>query len=62
MFVACKIKTQFYVQWIPSENRVVCEIMWKNSVEPEAPQMAVKHGACASHAEQLRLQVHTQNM
>jgi hypothetical protein len=32
-----------------SENRAVCEIMWKNVVEPDRPQMATQHGACALH-------------
>jgi hypothetical protein len=33
-----------------SKNRVVCEVMWKNTVEPDRPQMAIKYGACALHA------------
>jgi len=33
------------------------EIMWKNIEEPESPQG--KYGACAFHAEYLRLQTHT---
>ena len=31
------------------ENHAVYEIMWKNIVEPDGPQMAVEHGACALH-------------
>jgi hypothetical protein len=28
----------------------VYEIMWKNTVEPERPQMTTEYGACALHA------------
>jgi hypothetical protein len=31
------------------ENRAVYEIMWKNMVDPERPQMAIQYGACAFH-------------
>jgi hypothetical protein len=34
-----------------SENRAVDEIMWKNMVEPDRPQMAIEYGAYAFHAE-----------
>jgi hypothetical protein len=37
----------------------VCEITWKNSVEPGRTQ---KYGLCTLHAAYLRLQKHTQNM
>jgi hypothetical protein len=33
-----------------SENRIVYEIMSKNVVEPERPQMTIQYGACALHA------------
>jgi hypothetical protein len=33
-----------------SENRAVCEIMWKNMVEPDRSQVAIEYGACALHA------------
>ena len=36
-------------------NRVVCEMMWENMVDPDI-------GACILHAEYLRLQTHTQNV
>jgi len=29
----------FYVQNLVSENRAVYEIMWKNTLEPNTPQM-----------------------
>jgi hypothetical protein len=32
-----------------SENRAVCEIMWKDAVQPDMPKMK-KYGACALHA------------
>jgi hypothetical protein len=28
------------------ENRAVCEIMWKNVVEPDWPQMTMAHARC----------------
>ena len=35
-----KIKTHFRLSDIFFENRADCEIMWKNIVEPDRPQMA----------------------
>jgi len=34
-----KIKTQFYIEVDCSKIQVVCEIKWKNMVEPDRPQM-----------------------
>ena len=31
------------------ENQAVYEIMWKNAVKPDSPQMTI-YGACARHA------------
>jgi hypothetical protein len=31
-------------------NLVFYEMMWKNMVQPDRPQMAMLHGACALHA------------
>ena len=42
-------------------HRVVYEIMWKNMVETDRPQMTIKQGACALHAGYLKLQTHTRN-
>ena len=36
-----KIKTHIYVQYLFFENRAVCEIMWKNNVEEDRPQMTI---------------------
>jgi hypothetical protein len=38
-----EIKTRFYVQYLffPPENRAVYEIIWKNIVEPDRPQMTI---------------------
>jgi hypothetical protein len=33
------------------ENRAVYEIMWKTTVQPDRPQMAIYHGARALHSE-----------
>ena len=40
----------FYVQKHFSENRAVCEIMSKNVIEPEGPQMTSQYGAYALNA------------
>jgi hypothetical protein len=40
----------------------VCEIIWKNAVQPDKPQMTIYYGACAVHAAYLRLERHTQNI
>ena len=34
-----KNQNTFYVQLRFSENRAVYEVMWKNTVEPDRPQM-----------------------
>jgi len=34
-----KFKSASYIQYISSGNRAVYEIMWKNMVEPERPQL-----------------------
>ena len=34
----------------PPENLAVYEIMWKNMLVTDRPQMAIWYGACASHA------------
>ena len=60
--VVQKIKTHFVFNNFPSENRAVYEIMWENVVEPDRPQMAEQHGACALRAGYLRLQTHILNM
>jgi len=52
----------FNTFFVPSKNRAVCEIMWKGMVQPDRPQMTTQYGACALHAEYLRVQTHTQNI
>jgi hypothetical protein len=32
------------------ENLVVHEIMWKNMVQPDRPQMTIQYSVCAVHA------------
>jgi hypothetical protein len=40
-----KIKTHILFSVIFSpENRVVYELMWKNMVQPDRPQVTVQHG------------------
>ena len=48
----------FYVQQLFSENRTVYEIMSKNTVEIEGPQMTSQYGASALHAGLARLYAH----
>jgi hypothetical protein len=43
------------------ENHAVYEIMYKNMVEPDRPQLTIEYGACGLHAAYLRLQTCTQN-
>ena len=37
-------------KFFPPENRDIYEIVSKNMVEPERPQMTIQYGACALHA------------
>jgi hypothetical protein len=45
-----KMKAHILCSVTFSEDRSVYEIMSKNLVEPERPQIAIKYGACALHA------------
>jgi hypothetical protein len=45
-----KIKTNFMFNKFFPENRSVYEILWKNMVEPDWPQMIIQYGACTLHA------------
>jgi hypothetical protein len=45
-----KMKTHILYTTTFSENRAVHEIMSKNDVEPERPQITSQHGAYALHA------------
>ena len=42
------------------ENRAIYEIVWKNCIEPNRPQMIITCGACTLHAGYLGTQIHTQ--
>jgi len=44
-----------------SENGTFYDIMWKNMVKADSPQLTIWHGACALHAGQLRLQTQTRD-
>jgi hypothetical protein len=52
--VVQKIKINFLctitITFSFSENRAVYQIMWKNIVQPDRPQMATSYGACAVRA------------
>jgi hypothetical protein len=45
-----KIKTHSLCSITFFANRAVYEIMWKNMVEPDRPQITIWYGACALHA------------
>jgi hypothetical protein len=57
-----KIRTHFIYNNFLSVNRAVHELMWKNVVGPDRPQMTIQYGACALHVGQLRLKTRTQHM
>jgi hypothetical protein len=38
-----------YCKYFPTENRTVCEIMWKSMVQPDSPQTTTWYGECAWH-------------
>jgi hypothetical protein len=46
--IAKELETHILCSILFSENRAVCEIMWKNILEPDRPQMAIwlKRIAC----------------
>jgi hypothetical protein len=45
-----KSKYRFYVQKLFLKNYAIYEIMWKNMVQSDRPQITVQYGACALHA------------
>jgi hypothetical protein len=45
-----KISTRFIFNNFFPKNRAAYEIIWKNMVQPERPQMTVEYGACTLHA------------
>ena len=58
-----KKKTHFFMfNNFFSENRAVFEIVWKNMIQPDRPQMTVSYSACALHVGQLRLQTRSWNV
>ena len=59
---SCRESENTFCSVTASENCAVYEIMWKNMVEPDRPQMTIQYGACPSHAGYLRLQTQTQNI
>ena len=44
-----KIRNTFHVELLFLESRAVYEIIWKNMVNPDGPQMTIQYGACALH-------------
>jgi len=57
--VAEKIKIHLLNSTLFPENRVVHDVMWKNMVQPDRPQMTITYSACASSAGYLKPQTHT---
>jgi hypothetical protein len=45
-----KVETRILYAVTFSDNRTVYEIMWKNMVETDKPQMTIQYDACASRA------------
>ena len=39
MHILCQINLFFFVFWEGGENLAIYEIIWKNMVEPDKPQM-----------------------
>jgi hypothetical protein len=49
--VVQKIKTHVHsILFPPPENRAVYEIMWKNTVGSDRPQMKIQYEACSFRA------------
>jgi len=44
------IKTHFVCNNLFSENHAIYEIMWRNMVQPDRPQVTIQHGVCALNA------------
>jgi hypothetical protein len=44
------------------EKWAVYEIIWKNMIKPEKPQIIIQYGTSALHDGPLRLQTGTQNI
>jgi hypothetical protein len=55
-----RLETQFLCSktFFSPENRAVCKIMWKDTVDRDRPHVTIR--ACALHAGYLRLEIHTQ--
>jgi len=47
---------------ISPKNGAVCDLMWKDMVQPDRLQMTIKYDACCFLAGYLRLQIRTQNV
>jgi len=43
--------THFIINNIFPENRAVYEITWKNTVQPDRPQITIWYGACVFRSE-----------
>ena len=57
-----KIKTETSrLKTFFSENRSFFEIMWKNMVGPDKPQVTLYYGACALRARLIDLHIFSQN-
>jgi len=61
-----KIKTHISCSVHFSENRAVYEIMWKNMVVLDRPQMTIEYGAenmrCECPMIRTRMQIHIRNI
>ena len=46
----CRENQNIHFMFIFFRKQTPCEIMWKNVVEPDKPQLTIQHGTCTSRA------------
>jgi hypothetical protein len=52
--------THFIFNTFFFKNHGVYEIMWKNIVQPDRPQISMQYGACAVHAGEEATDTHSE--
>jgi hypothetical protein len=52
----------YYILKKFSKNHTIYEIIWKNMMDPDRPQIKIYNGSSTFHAGYLKLQAHTQNI
>jgi hypothetical protein len=51
--------TYFIFNNLLSENRAVCEARWKNTLEPDSPQMTIQYGLTNDNTMQAQCMLDT---